>query len=186
MSISGIFSSNNQGQLSSASSNYQQRIQQLGQDLKSGNLSAAQSDFATLQAAFSQPAISSGSVTGSPSSTSASPAAQAFNQLVSDLQTGNLPAAQKDISTVQQAPQNSNGIASANHPHHYHHISGGERGNSSDQNSLLQELSQVGQSLTSGNLSSTQQAYASLQQQLQQFTLGGGALSTQLPVSFDA
>jgi hypothetical protein len=62
MSISGILSrSYNQSQLSGASSNYQQQMQQLSKDLTSGNLSAAQSDFATLQAAFSQPATTSGS-----------------------------------------------------------------------------------------------------------------------------
>jgi hypothetical protein len=193
MSISGILSSSyNQSQLSGASSNYQQQMQQLSKDLTSGNLSAAQSDFATLQAAFSQPAItsgstSSGSTSGSPSGATANPAAQAFNQLVSDLQSGNLSAAQKDISTVQQTLQNSNGAGSTNRLHHDHHLSsGGGDGDSTSQNALLQQLSQIGQSPTSGNLSSAQQAYATLQQQLQQFALGGGALTTESPVSFDA
>jgi hypothetical protein len=184
MSISGILSSSyNQSQLSGASVNWQQQIQQLSQDLTSSNLSAAQSDFATLQKAFSQPAGTSGS-----SSTTANPATQALNQLVSDLQTGNLSAAQKDISTVQQAFQSLNGAGSTNRVHHNHHFSGGGGGDgdSTSQNALLQEFSQVGQSLTAGNLSGAQQAYATLQQQMQQFALGGGALSTESPVSFDA
>jgi len=180
MSISGILSSAyNPSHLSGASSNYQQQIQQLGQALTSGNLSAAQSDFAALQAAFSQTATASGGTF----STTISPAAQAFNQLASDLQSGNLSAAQNDLASFQSdlkplAP------GSANQLHHHRHIGGD--GDSSNQNSLLQELSQVGTSLTSGNLSSAQQAYATVQQQLQQFALGAGAISSESPFSLQA
>lgn len=183
MSISGIFSSSsNQSHLSDASSNWQQRIQQFSQDPASGKLSAAQSAFATLQKAFSQPAATSGGP-----STNPNPAAQAFHQLVSDLQSGNLSAAQKDISTVEQALQSVSGTGSGNRLHHNHHLSSaGENGDSTSPNALLQEFSQGGSSLTAGNLSGAQQAYATLQQQLQQFALGGGALSTASPVSFDA
>ncbi len=181
MSISGILSSAyNPSQLSGASSNYQQQIQQLGQALTSGNLSAAQSDFAALQAAFSQTATASGSTFGS---TTISPAAQAFNQLASDLQSGNLSAAQNDLASFQSdlkplAP------GSANQLHHHRHLGG--NGDSSNQNSLLQDLSQVGTSLISGNLSSAQQAYATVQQQLQQFALGAGAISSESPFSLQA
>jgi hypothetical protein len=188
MSISGILSSSyNQNQLSGASSNYQQQIQQLSQDLKSGNLSAAQSDFATLQAAFSQSSTTIGATSSpfSSASSTSSPAAQAFNQLATDLQSGNLSAAQNDIVTVQQDLQSSNSSLSTNHPHHHHHV-GGESGDSSIQNSLLQDLNQVGTSLTSGNLASAQQAYNTLQQQLQQFALGGGSISSESPFSLQA
>jgi len=48
----------------------------------------------------------------------------------------------------------------------------------------------VGQHLTSNNLAGAQQAYASLQQELQQFALGGGTQSStllaQVPVSLEA
>jgi len=178
MSISGILgSSSNQYQLSS-SNLFQQDLQQLSQALQSGNLSSAQSEFATLQAAFSQPATTS--------STTSNPITQAFNQLGTDLQSGNLSAAQKDFSTVQQDLQNN---LSTSHFHHHHHSSGGSgSGNSSSQNSLLQDLNQLGQSLTSSNLSSAQQAYSTLQQQLQQFALGGEDSSelSNLPVSLVA
>jgi len=182
MSISGILgSSSNQYQLSS-SNLFQQDLQQLGQALQSGNLSSAQSEFATLQAAFSQPATTSS--TTSNSSATSNPITQAFNQLGSDLQSGNLSAAQKDYSTVQQDLQNN---LSTSHFHHHHHSSGGG-GNSNSQNSLLQDLNQLGQSLTSSNLSSAQQAYSTLQQQLQQFALGGEDSSelSNLPVSLVA
>jgi len=190
MSISGILSSSfSQNQLSGASTLYQPELQQLGKDLQSSNLSAAQSDFAALQKAFSQPPAGS-AVIASPFSSTAStsnPAIQAFNQLAADLQSGNLAAAQKDFSTVEQDLQSANGTQATSHFHHHHHLSGGGgSGGSTNQTSLLQDLNQVGQSLTSGNLSGAQRAYATLQQQLQPFTLGRGTLSTQLPVSIEA
>jgi hypothetical protein len=181
MSISGILSSSFlQNQLSAVSSPYQQDMQKLSQDLQTGNLSAAQSDFATLQAAFSQTATSTGA--GSTASTSgastSNPVAQAFNQLGTDLKSGNLSAAQKDFSTVQQDLQ-SQGGPSTGHLHHHHRISPGNVGEDpTDQNVLLQDLNQVGQNLTSGNLAGAQQAYATLQQQLQTLALGGGTLSS--------
>ncbi|MFZ0800022.1 MAG: hypothetical protein WCA13_01045 [Terriglobales bacterium] len=155
-------------------------MQQLGQDLQSGNLASAQSDFATLQQAFSQPATTSGSSTGSTSGTTTNSVNQAFNQLASDLQFGNLSAAQKDFTTLQSGLKPS-GPGSSNEFHHHQHS--GSRGGGEDltnQNSLLQDLSQVGQNLTSGNLSGAQQAYASLQQELQQFALGGTSQSSAL------
>jgi hypothetical protein len=187
MSVSGILSSSFlQNQISSVSSPYQQDMQKLSQDLQSGNLSAAQSDFATLQQAFSQPATTA----ASPSTTSTSnPVAQSFNQLASDLQSGNLSAAQKDLSTVQDLQ--SLAKLTESHFHHRDHLGGGGGSPaSSSQNSLLQDLNQVGQSLTSSNLAGAQQAYATLQQELQQFALGGGTQSStllaQMPVSVEA
>ena len=167
MSISAILnSSSNQYQIGAANNPYQQQMQQLGQALQSGNLSAAQSDFATLQATFSQPATTTGSTSNGSAS---NPVAQALNQLGTDLQSGNVAAAQKDFSTVQQDLQNN--LSNNGFHHHLHHCSGG--GDSSSQNPLLQDLNQIGQSLTSSNLAGAQQAYATLQQQLQQFALGG-------------
>ena len=181
MSISAILNSSpSQFQIGIASNPYQQQMQQLGQALQSGNLSAAQSDFATLQAAFSQPATTTASTsTGSASN----PVAQALNQLGTDLQSGNVAAAQKDFSTVQQDLQN----LSNNQLHHHHHHSGGG-GDSSNQNPLLQDLNQIGQSLTSSNLAGAQQAYATLQQQLQQFALGSADSSqlSNMPLSLVA
>jgi len=165
MSVSGILSSSFlQNQISSVSSPYQQDMQKLSQDLQSGNLSAAQSDFATLQQAFSQPATTSASTSTTPT---AIPVALSFNQLASDLQSGNLSAAQKDFSTAQQDLKNQYKLPAS----HFHHLShpggGGGSSDSSNQNSLLQDLNQVGQNLTSSNPSGAQQAYATLQQELQ-------------------
>jgi hypothetical protein len=188
MSISGILSgSYSQNQLIGAGSNYQQQIQQLSQDLKSGNLSVAQSDFATLQAAFTQPSTGAGAASSpfSSASSTSNTTSQAFNQLATDLQSGNLSAAQKDIATVQQDLQSSNGRFSTNHLRHPNPVSGRSR-DSGNQNSPLQDLNRTGTSLTSGNPTSAQQAYNTLQQQLQQFDLGGGAISSESPFSMQA
>lgn len=153
MSVSGISSSLYTSQ--SAQSNLQQLQQvfkQLGQDLQSGNLSAAQSDFATLQKL--QPQSSS----SSSSTQSNNPIAQAFNQLSSDLQSGNLSAAQQDYTTLQQAFQSQ---ATQGHHHHRH---GGGSGGGSEINQLL---SQLGTALQSGNLSTAQSTFTTLEQDLQ-------------------
>lgn len=186
MSISGIPSSTfSPYQLGAPININQQNFQKLGQDLQSGNLSSAQSDFATLQQAFSQPSTTSGTAAATTSTATSNPITQAFNQLASDLQSGNLAAAQKDYSTLQQDLQSQSGMG--HHLHNHHRMrAGGAGDSSSSQNPLLQDLNQLGQSLTSSNLTGAQQAYAALQQQLQQFALGGGALSTESPVSLEA
>jgi len=89
MSVSGI-SSSSLNSSDSLQNTIQKEFQQLGQDLQSGNLSAAQSDFATLQSLGPQSNSTS-------SSQSSNPLAQAFNQLEKALQSGNLSAAQKDF-----------------------------------------------------------------------------------------
>ena len=164
MSVSGISSSDfsNYGTQSTESSiqKLQLEFQQLGQDLQSGNLSASQSDFATLQSL--QPQSSSTS-----SSQSNNPIAQAFNQLSQDLQSGNLSGAQQDFATIQQDFQNqaAQGQSQAAHGHHHHHHGDG----GSEQSAVSQAFQQLGQALQSGNLSSAQQAYSTLQQDFQPF-----------------
>jgi outer membrane protein assembly factor BamD (BamD/ComL family) len=161
MSVSGIFSSsfsnyspqdvqNNWQQI-------QQEFQQLGQDLQSGNLSAAQADFATLQRLNPQANSTS-------SSQSTNPIAQEFNQLEQDLQSGNTSAAQQDYTKIQQDFQSQ---GAQTHHHHHHH--GGGSGSSG----ISQLLDQLGQELQSGNLSAAQQSYSTLQQDFQQFTQSG-------------
>src|SRR5579862_4894590 len=158
MSLSGISSSNlfnyDSQSIQKQMQQVKQEFQQLGQDLQSGNLSAAQADFATLEQI--------GSNSSSTSSTaSSSPLAQAFNQLGQDLQSGNLSAAQQDFSTIQQDLQSQ---SSQTHGHHHHRHGGG--GNQS--NPISQLFQQLGQALQSGNVSSAQQIYNSLQQDLAQ------------------
>jgi len=67
-----------------------------------------------------------------------------------------------------------------------HYLGGGS--NAGSQNSLVQDLNQIGQSLSSTSLAGAQQAYASVQQELQEFSLGGGAAEAlnNLPLSLAA
>lgn len=143
MSVSGILSSS---LFSYNAQNVHARVQQFpqpGQDLQSGNLPAAPSDFVTLQPKHS------------------SPIAQAFNQLSTDLQAGNTTAAQQDYATIQQEVQDQ---AAQIHHHRHHH-------GDSQENAISQLFQQLGQELQSGNLSAAQQAYGSLQTDLQQFAV---------------
>jgi hypothetical protein len=164
MSVSGIFSSSfpnyNSQSIQNEMQKFQQEFQQLGQDLQSGNLSAAQADFATLQQLTPQSATTS-------STQSSNPIAQAFQQLSQDLQSGNVSAAQQDYTTIQQDMQSH----AAAHGHHHHGGGGGEQGE------ISQLLSELGQALQSGNLSSAQQAYSTLLQDFQQFGQSSGQSS---------
>lgn len=162
MSVSGI-SSSSLYNTQSTQNNFQQvqqAFQQLGKDLQSGNLSAAQSDFATLQQLVPQASSAS-------SSQSNSPIAKAFSQLAQDLQSGDLAAAQQDFTTIQQDFQNqaTQNQVQATGGHHHHHYGGG---NGSSEISQL--LDQLGTALQSGNLSSAQSAFTTLQQALTQNT----------------
>jgi len=183
MSISGI-QSNVTNPYQPVVNSVQHEVQQLGQDLQSGNLSAAQSDFATLQKAFSQSAATSGTTSSTTYAATTNAFEQAFQQLGSDLKSGNLSAAQKDFSTVQQDLKRPGDPSTDRFPHHHH--GGGWNGPSDGQNSLIQDLNLVGQSLATSNVTGAQQAYTTLQQQLQQFALGGGAVSAESRVSFTA
>jgi len=175
MSVSGILSSVISNALGSQTESvqgnrqqFQQEFQQLGQDLQSGNLSAAQSDFATLQqnAPPGSPLANLNSTTqGSNSLTNA------FSQLSQDLQSGNLSGAQSDYSTIQQDFQNQ-GQSQGAHGHHHHHGGGG---GGAEASAISQEFQQLGQALQSGNLSNAQQAYTSLQQDFEQFSSGNSS-----------
>ena len=162
MSVSGISSSNlfdySTQSVQNRRQQFQQEFQQLGQDLQSGNLSAAQADFATLQQLGPQTSSTSSSQTNNP-------IAQAFNQLAQDLQSGNVSAAQQDVSTIQQDIKSQAGQL---HTHHHHH------GGGSGGNGISQLLTQLGQSLQSGNLSAAQQTYSTLLQDFQQFSQTNG------------
>jgi outer membrane protein assembly factor BamD (BamD/ComL family) len=167
MSVAGISSSNlfnySTQSVQNKMQQFQKEFQQLGQDLQSGNMSAAQSDFATLQQYAPQTSSTS-------SSQSNSPIAQEFSQLAKDIQSGNTSAAQQDYSTIQQDMQSH-----AAEGHHHHHSSGG---GGEGQSAVSQLMTQLGQALQSGNLSSAQQAYSTLQQEFQQFTQNSGVASS--------
>ena len=184
MSVLGIASSSIFSQISSLatqqskSQKLQQGFQQLGQDLQSGNVSQAQSDFSSLQQLLPGGQQNSGAASTS-GAQSSNPLATAVSQLAQDLKSGNLTAAQSDLANVQQDVQQSNQQQGAGQAHHHHHHHGGSENSSqssSEQNAISTLFGQLGQSLQSGNLSAAQQAYSSLQQDLQQF--GGSSNAT--------
>lgn len=210
MSLIGILSSNlfsygvsqltqsRQSTQSAAKSNSNSSIldqlktdfQQLSQDLQSGNLAAAQQDYATIsqtlpganQAAPAQSGAAS-AASGTGSTANVSPIIQAFTQLGQDLQSGNLQAARQDYATVQQDALQSAQQTQGYHRHHRHHHVGSENAQAGQQaNGISQAFNQLAQSLQSGNLSGAQSAFATLQSDLQQIggfvSPGGSAQGT--------
>ena len=172
MSVAGISSAISAiyqlGQSSSAGK-IQNEFQQLGQDLQTGNLAQAQTDYSNLAQTFS-----AGQSSGPTS------AAQAFSQLGKDLQSGNLTAAQQDFTQVQQDLQQGSALH-----HHHHHHGGGSTENSTSTASTSQPASdaaslfaELGQSLQAGNLSTAQQAYSTLQQDFLLSANSSGNLAT--------
>jgi outer membrane protein assembly factor BamD (BamD/ComL family) len=185
MSIIGILSSNlfstgavqNTQSSQNTPSTFQQikaEFQQLGQDLQSGNVAAAQSDFTTLSKNLSTIIQAPTATTTTAANPSASPLATAFAKLGQDLQSGNLQAAQQDFATVQQdAQQLSANQQVAGHGHHHHHTESSQSSSSSSQqtNPVNQAFSALAQDLQTGNLSGAQSAFSALQNDLQQ--IGG-------------
>jgi hypothetical protein len=94
---------------------------------------------------------------------------QAFSQLGQDLQAGNLSAAQQDFTNIQQDLKSQ---ASQAHGHHRHHHGGGGGDQS---NPISQLFQQLGQALQSGNSSSAQQIYTTMQQDFAQMGASGQA-----------
>ena len=105
---------------------FRQEFKQLGHDLQTGDLSAAQADFATLQQLHSPSPLASPSV-------GKHPIADGFSRLAQDLESGNISAAQQDFKNIRQAYQN---LAA----HRHHPQSGGQAGG----NGVAQLLNQVG------------------------------------------
>jgi hypothetical protein len=99
---------------------------------------------------------------------------QEFQQLGQYLQSGNLTAAQSDYTTLQKDFQSMATYGEAVHGHRHHHESGS---GDSSQIAISQLLSELGSALQSGNLSSAQQAYTSLQQDLSRMAQSSGATS---------
>ena len=134
---------------------FMEDFQQLGEDLQSGNLSAAQADFATLQQ-IGRRSISD------PTLQPSNPLSQAFAQLAQDLQSGDLSAAQKDYAQIQKVFQQ---LAERAENHHHH-------GEAAIQ--IQQALHALGEALQAGDLASAQKAFAMLKHDLQKLAESRG------------
>jgi hypothetical protein len=186
MAIFGIASSI-LGQIGSATAQnpnkqqFKQGFQQLGQDLQSGNMSLAQSDFSSLQQLLPGGQQSS-LLTPASGAQSSSPLATAVSQLAQDLKSGNATATQSDLATVQQDVQQLGQQQGPGQAHHHHHHGGGEPSQSSSQQNAVSTLfGQLGQQLQAGNLSGAQQAYSTMQQDFQQFALNNSSSPSGAP-----
>jgi outer membrane protein assembly factor BamD (BamD/ComL family) len=104
-----------------AASTVSQAFSQLGQDLQTGNLAAAQQDFTSLQTDLSQTSAPAAGghhhhhfhteqSQSSSSSPSTNPIVQVFNQLTQFLQAGNLSGAQTAYSALQADLQQIGGL----------------------------------------------------------------------------
>ena len=153
MSVSGI-SSNSlfnfvaEG-LQSKRHAFRSEFEQLGKDLQSGDLVAAQKDFAALQQLQADQ-------TGSTPDASVDPLQAALKKLAQDLQTQDTNAVQKDYANVLHVYQNH---ASPVHRHHAH--------SSGESDAIRQSITELGQALRAGDLRAAQQAYSALQQEFQ-------------------
>lgn len=158
MSVLGI-TSTALSQLGNIQSKFQQvqgEFKTLGQDLTSGNLAQAQTDFVTLSQSVTSQLASS------------SPLATAVNAVGQALQSGNLTAAQQAFASIAPTTTGTSAV------HHHHHAHGSQTAASAAQNnSFAQELSTLGQALQSGNLSAAQQAFTAMQQSWQASGTGG-------------
>jgi hypothetical protein len=159
--------------------------------LKSGNLSAAQSDITALQQNVAQQSASASTTAPISANQTGSAISQDFAKLSTDLKSGNLTAAQADYTSLVQAFQ-SRGAQSQVSGHHHHHDARGSDpndassssssttsgGTSSTTASPAQLFTELGQALQSSNLSAAQQAYSSLQQDFQQVAPASSASSS--------
>jgi hypothetical protein len=143
-------------------------FQQLGSDLQAGKLSQAQSDYATL----------SKDIAGSQSQSN-NTINQDFSALGQALQSGKLSDAQSSFSTLQQDLQQAGQV---HHHHRHHHHNGGSQGANSAgvqaSDPIAQAFDALRNALQSGDLNSAQQAYSTIQQDLQHFGLGANAVSS--------
>lgn len=182
MSVSGISSSSSlmQGleEWASMMQKVQSEFKQVGQDLASGNVTQAESDFTTLSQYFSNLASSSTASTSSDSTTSTDSAslASAFSALGTDLSSGNLSAAQSDYATLQKDLGQTANQAPPPPPPPPPSTNNSKSGDSTLLSTLLQEFSTLGTALSSGDLTSAQTAYTTIQQDLLQ--LGSNSTSS--------
>jgi hypothetical protein len=153
-------STSNTSSTSTGSNTLQNDFAALGQALQSGDLSTAQSAFAQLQSDFQasrQPGGASPGTQGPPQGDDQYVAAQGQNpveqalqdytQLASDLQSGNLTAAQSDYTNLQQLVQAYQGPAKSD-------------------SAIQSDFATLGQDLQSGNLTQAQSEFSQLQTDL--------------------
>jgi hypothetical protein len=171
--------SGSSGSTGAGSSLLQSDFAALGQALQSGDLSQAQSAFAQLQ---SDGATRSGQSTPPaqdqyvPSPQTASleqQARQDYQALASGLQSGNLTNAQAAFTALEQVVTQSE----ASSPSGANSTAAGTTGNGGD--AIANDLSTLGQALSSGSLTEAQSAFSQLQNDVQTAAQAASAAAPQ-------
>jgi hypothetical protein len=129
MSISNISPATSLPGIQAGSRAEHQEFQALQNDLKAGNISAAQQDFAAIQQAMEKIA---GTMPGSQPLNPTGRAGKDFQALQSALESGSVSSASQALATLQQSLTTPNQAKAGNttaqtshHPHQHHHGGGG-------------------------------------------------------------
>ncbi|MGO9136154.1 MAG: hypothetical protein ACLP9S_17855 [Syntrophales bacterium] len=165
----------------------QQALKSIVNALQSGNLSGAQSAFASLLSLFPNSSSSANSKTQSAATLSASSSSNGTKSIISDLsalgqalQSGDLTGAQNNFSKLTQDMQ-SIGVG-----HHHHHktsasskntTNASATGSNKGTNSVETDLAALGQALQSGDLKSAGNAYSQLIQNIQTIKSAGRSIN---------
>jgi hypothetical protein len=140
---------------SSNTSTIQTDFATLGDDLSAGNLTESQSAFSQLQTDLQAPTPPP-AVSTTPTQNPVQQVQQDYLQLSSALQSGNLTGAQTAFAALEQALQTQSGTSAA---------ATTTSGNSNDP--IANDLSALGQALSSGNLTQAQSAFTQLNSDIQ-------------------
>ena len=165
----------------SASNQPVQDYKALQSALKSGDLSGAQTAFAALQKDL-QPSSQTGQASSAAGQgTQMSQGGKDLEALANALSSGDLSGAQQAFASLQQDMQATGQVR--RHHHHHHAGSGNSSTQASQGSSKSEPDTQISQgakdlealqsSLNSGDLTGAQQAFASLQQDLQSTSRAG-------------
>ncbi|MGA2332680.1 MAG: hypothetical protein ABSG75_13070 [Syntrophales bacterium] len=170
----------------------QQDLKSLADALKLGDLSGAQSAFASLlQLLQTNSSSSANSQTQSAAISSAFSSSNGTSPVTSDLsalgqalQSSDLTGAQNDFSKLMQDIQS---IGGGHHHHHHHHhktsassqdtTNASATGSSTGTNSVETDLAALGQALQSGDLKSAGNAYSQLIQDMQTIKSAGRSIN---------
>jgi len=170
----------------------QQDLKPLADALKLGDLSGAQSAFASLlQLLQTNSSSSANSQTQSAAISSAFSSSNGTSPVTSDLsalgqalQSSDLTGAQNDFSKLMQDIQS---IGGGHHHHHHHHhktsassqdtTNASATGSSTGTNSVETDLAALGQALQSGDLKSAGNAYSQLIQDMQTIKSAGRSIN---------
>ena len=165
----------------------QQDFKSLADALRSGDLSGAQSAFASLLSLLPNSSSSANSKTQSEAISSASSSSNGASSIISDLsalgqalQSSDLTGAQNDFLKLMQDMQ------SIGRGHHHHHktsassqdtTNAAETGSSTGTNSVETDLAALSQALQSGDLKSAGNAYSQLTRDMQTIKSAGRSIN---------